>query len=120
VIAGTALVLALAAVLALALGTVLRRSAAAITIVIVAIVLPYILSVASVLPVGVSDWLLRLTPAAAFAIQQGAPQYPHVAATYSPSNGYFPLAPWVGLAVLAAYAALALGLAAVFLRRRDA
>ena len=120
VIAGTALLLALAAVLALALGTVLRRSAAAITIVIVAIVLPYILSVASVLPVGVSDWLLRLTPAAAFAIQQGAPQYPQVFATYSPSTGYFPLAPWAGLAVLAAYAALALGLAAVLLRRRDA
>jgi ABC-type transport system involved in multi-copper enzyme maturation permease subunit len=120
VIAGTALLLALAAVLALALGTVLRRSAAAITIVIVAIVLPYILSVASVLPVGVSDWLLRLTPAAAFAIQQGAPQYPQVDSVYSPMTGYFPLAPWAGLAVLAAYAALALGLAAVLLRRRDA
>jgi ABC-type transport system involved in multi-copper enzyme maturation permease subunit len=120
VIAGTALLLALAAVLALALGTVLRRSAAAITIVIVAIVLPYILSVAAVLPVGVSDWLLRLTPAAAFAIQQGAPQYPQVDSLYSPQAGYFPLAPWAGLAVLAAYAALALGLAAVVLRRRDA
>ncbi len=120
VIAGTALLLALAAVLALALGTVLRRSAAAITIVIVAIVLPYILSVASVLPVGVSDWLLRLTPAAAFAIQQGSPQYPQVYSLYSPNSGYFPLAPWAGLAVLAAYAALALGLATVVLRRRDA
>ncbi|HEY4463470.1 MAG TPA: ABC transporter permease subunit [Streptosporangiaceae bacterium] len=120
VITGTALLLALAAVLALALGTVLRRSAAAITIVIVAIVLPYILGVASVLPVGVSDWLLRLTPAAAFAIQQGAPQYPQVFTVYSPASGYFPLAPWAGLAVLAAYAAVALGLAAVVLRRRDA
>jgi len=120
VIAGTAALLAVAAVLALALGTVLRRSAAAVTIVIVAIVLPYILAVASVLPVSVSDWLLRVTPAAAFAIQQAAPQYPQVTALYSPGSGYFPLAPWAGLAVLCGWAALALGLAVVLLRRRDA
>jgi ABC-type transport system involved in multi-copper enzyme maturation permease subunit len=120
VIAGTAALLAVAAVLALALGTVLRRSAAAVTIVIVAIVLPYILSVASVLPVSVSDWLLRITPAAAFAIQQAAPQYPQVTALYSPGSGYFPLAPWAGLAVLCGWAALALTLAVVLLRRRDA
>ena len=119
-ITGTAVMLAVAAVLALALGTVLRRSAAAVTIVIVAIVLPYILSVASVLPLGVSDWLLRLTPAAAFAVQQAAPQYPQVTALYSPGSGYFPLAPWAGLAVLCGYAAVALGLAVVLLRRRDA
>jgi ABC-type transport system involved in multi-copper enzyme maturation permease subunit len=120
VIAGTAALLAVVAVLALALGTVLRRSAAAVTIVIVAIVLPYILSVASVLPVSVSDWLLRITPAAAFAIQQAAPQYPQVTALYSPGSGYFPLTPWAGLAVLCGWAALALGLAVVLLRRRDA
>jgi ABC-type transport system involved in multi-copper enzyme maturation permease subunit len=120
VVVGTALLIALAAVLALALGTMLRRSAAAVTLVIVAIILPYILGVASILPVSASDWLLRITPAAAFAIQQAAPQYPQVAALYSPSSGYFPLAPWVGLAVLCAYAALALGLAVVLLRRRDA
>jgi ABC-type transport system involved in multi-copper enzyme maturation permease subunit len=119
-VAGTAALLAVAAVLALALGTILRRSAAAVTIVIVAIVLPYILAVASVLPVSVSDWLLRITPAAAFAIQQAAPQYPQVTALYSPGSGYFPLAPWAGLAVLCGWAALALGLAVVLLRRRDA
>jgi ABC-type transport system involved in multi-copper enzyme maturation permease subunit len=120
VIVGTAALLAVAAILALALGAVLRRSVAAITIVIVAIVLPYILSVASILPVGVLDWLLRLTPAAAFAVQQAAPQYPQVTALYSPGTGYFPLAPWAGFAVLCAWAALALGLAVVLLRRRDA
>jgi ABC-type transport system involved in multi-copper enzyme maturation permease subunit len=119
IIVGTALLIALAAVLALALGTMLRRSAAAVTLVIVAIVLPYILGVASALPVSASDWLLRITPAAAFAIQQATPQYPQVTALYSPSSGYFPLAPWAGLAVLCAYAALALGLAVVLLRRRD-
>jgi ABC-type transport system involved in multi-copper enzyme maturation permease subunit len=119
-VTGTAALLAVAAVLALALGTVLRRSAVAVTIVIVAIVLPYILGVASVLPVSVADWLLRITPAAAFAIQQAAPQYPQVIALYSPGSGYFPLAPWAGLAVLCGYAALALVLALYLLRRRDA
>ena len=120
IIAGTAALTAVAAVLALALGTVLRRSAAAVALVIVAIVLPYILGVASILPVGAADWLLRITPAAAFAIQQAMPQYPQVTALYSPSSGYYPLAPWAGFAVLCAYAALALGLAVVLIRRRDA
>jgi ABC-type transport system involved in multi-copper enzyme maturation permease subunit len=120
VVAGTAALLAVAAVLALAVGTLLRRSAGAVTAVIVAIVLPYILAVASVLPAGASQWLLRLTPAAAFAIQQSMPEYPQVTASYTPADGYFPLAPWAGFAVLCGYAALALGLAAFVLRRRDA
>ena len=97
VVAGTAALLAVSAVLALALGTILRRSAATVTVVIVAIVLPYILGVASVLPAGAADWLLRLSPAAAFAIQQSLPQYPQVTALYTPASGYFPLSPWAGL-----------------------
>jgi ABC-type transport system involved in multi-copper enzyme maturation permease subunit len=96
---------------------VLRRSAGAVTAVIAAIVLAV---VAPVLPAGPADWLLRVTPAAAFAIQQSMPQYPQVTAGYTPTAGYFPLAPWAGFAVLCAWAALALGLAAVLLRRRDA
>ncbi len=120
VVAGTAALLAVTAVLALALGTLLRRSAAAVTIVIAAIVLPYILAVGSILPVSVTDWLLRVTPAAAFAVQQAAPRYPQVTALYTPGSSYFPLTPWAGLTVLCGYAALALGLALVLLRRRDA
>jgi ABC-type transport system involved in multi-copper enzyme maturation permease subunit len=120
VIAGTAALLAAAAVLALAAGAVLRRSAAAVTAVIVAIVLPFLLAVTNVLPPGATDWLLRLTPAAAFAIQQTLPQYPQVNFAYTPTMGYYPLAPWAGLAVLCGYAALALTLATFLLRRRDA
>jgi ABC-type transport system involved in multi-copper enzyme maturation permease subunit len=120
VIVGSAALVALAAVLALAVGTVLRHSAGAVTAAIVVIVLPYILSTASILPAGPSQWLLRLTPAAAFAIEQSAPQYPQVSAVYTPSHGYFPLAPWAGLAVLCGYAALTLGIAVFLLRRRDA
>ncbi len=120
VIAGTAALLAVAAVLALAVGTMLRRSAAAIAVVIVAIVLPYILGVAAVLPLAPAEWLLRLTPAAAFAIQQAVPQYAQVSDLYTPNAGYFPLAPWAGFAVLCGYTALALAGALVLLRRRDA
>jgi hypothetical protein len=81
ILAGTALLLAVTAVLALALGTVLRRGAATVTAVIAAIVLPYFFAVPlAVLPVGVADWLLRLTPAAGFAIQQPYPAYPQVTA----------------------------------------
>jgi ABC-type transport system involved in multi-copper enzyme maturation permease subunit len=39
---------------------------------------------------------------------------------YTPQAGYYPLAPWAGFAVLCGYTALALGLAAFLLRRRDA
>jgi ABC-type transport system involved in multi-copper enzyme maturation permease subunit len=120
VIVGTAGIFALVAVLALAVGVLLRRSAATVTLVIVGIVLTYILSVAAVLPAGVAEWLTRLTPAAAFAVQQTMIAYPQVTASYTPGNGYFPLSPWAGFAVLCAYAAVALGLAARQLRRRDA
>jgi ABC-type transport system involved in multi-copper enzyme maturation permease subunit len=120
VIAGTAGILAVAAVLTLALGTMLRRSAAVVTAIIVAVILPYFLAVTSAVPTAAAQWLLRITPAAAFAVQQTSPQYPHVDGAYTPSNGYFPLAPWAGFAVLCGYAALALGLAIHRLRRRDA
>ena len=119
-IVGTAALLAMAAVAALALGAVLRRGAGAVTAVIVAIVLPYILATASLLPAGAAQWLLRLTPAAAFAVQQSLIQYPQVSGEYTPANGYYPLTPWAGFAVLCAYTAIALAVATVLLRRRDA
>jgi hypothetical protein len=120
VVAGTGALLAVTAVMAVAIGTVLRRAAAAVTAVLLAIVLPYILATASPLPVDGSDWLLRVTPAAAFAVQQSQTQYPQVMAAYTPLAGYYPLAPLAGFAVLCAYAALALAVAALLLRRRDA
>jgi len=120
IVVGTAALLAVAAVLALGLGAIVRRSAAAVAAIIVVIVVPYILAVPHVLSVGTAQWLLRITPAAGFAIQQSIPQYPQVSNDYTPSNGYYPLAPWAGFAVLCCYAAVALGLAIVLLRRRDA
>jgi ABC-type transport system involved in multi-copper enzyme maturation permease subunit len=85
----------------------------------VVIVLPYILGVSGVLPASPSEWILRVTPAAGFAIEQSVPQYHQVDGHYGPPD-YFPLGPWSGLAVLCVYAAVALGAAAWLLRRRDA
>jgi len=118
VIVGTAGFLAVAAVIALALGVILRRSAGAITAVVVGIVLPYLFFPG--LPAGAAEWLLRVTPAAALSVQQTLPVYRQVANSYIPVNGYYPLAPWAGFAVLCAYAAVTLTVAVVLLRRRDA
>ena len=120
ILAGTAALIAVAAVFTLAVATIVRRSAAAILIVIVTIVIPFVLSAPPGVPVGFTGWLLRVTPAAAFALQQPMPQYYQVQANYIPSSGYFPLAPWAGFAVLCGWTALALVLAAYLLRRRDA
>jgi ABC-type transport system involved in multi-copper enzyme maturation permease subunit/regulation of enolase protein 1 (concanavalin A-like superfamily) len=119
-VVGTAALIAVVAALALAVGAMMRRSAAAVTTVVVAIVLPYLLAVASILPAGTGDWLLRLTPAAGFAVQQAATAYPQVDALYTPNGGYYPLAPWAGFAVLCGFAALAMTGAVILLRRRDA
>jgi hypothetical protein len=83
-------------------------------------VLPYLLALTPVLPPSTARWLTEVTPAAALAVQQTLIRYPQVDSVYTPANGYFPLPPWAGLAVLAGYAAVALALAAVLLRRRDA
>ena len=121
VVAGTAALLAVAAVLALALGAALRRSAVAVTAAIAVIVLPYFFAEPlALLPAGAADWLLRVTPAAGFAIQQPYPAYPQVNFGYTPGNGYYPLAPWAGFAVLCAWTAAALGLATYRLCRSDA
>jgi hypothetical protein len=119
IVVGTALLFALSAVLALAVGVVLRRGAGAAALVVVLVVLPYLLAMAAAVPLGASLWLLRVTPAAAFAVQQSLPAYDHVAGDYTPPGGYFPLPPFAGLGVLCAWVAAALVLAAVLLRRRD-
>ncbi|OLF16654.1 DUF1349 domain-containing protein [Actinophytocola xanthii] len=117
---GTGLLFAVAAVLAVALGMFLRRGALTVTAVVVGVVLPYLLAVASVLPTGPAEVLVTVTPAAAFAIQQSVEEYPQVAASYTPADGYFPLSPTGGLVVLCGYAAVAVVLAAIATRRRDA
>ncbi|MCF6472763.1 DUF1349 domain-containing protein [Nonomuraea sp. MG754425] len=120
VVAGVAAVLALTAVLALALGVLLRRSVAAVLTTVLVVLVPHMLATTSVLPEAAGQWLLRLTPAAGFAVRQSIPEYPHVLWHYTPIAGFYPLPPWGGLAVLAGYTVLALGLAIHRLRGRDA
>jgi hypothetical protein len=106
-IVGIAAVLALCAVLVHALGARVRRGWAAILIGLSLIALPYAVTALPLLPDPVSEWLLRLTPAAAFAVQQTGVEYPQVIAHYAPSAGYYPLPWWAGLLVLCAYTAIA-------------
>ena len=125
VVVGTAALLAVAAVLALAIGTIVRRSAQAVAIVIVVIVVPHLLASNLLQGQGQSSgggggWELQITPAAALSVQQAVPQFHQLIAIYSPSNGYYPLAPWAGLAVECLWAAAALAMAYYLLRRRDA
>ncbi|ROO89822.1 hypothetical protein EDD29_7531 [Actinocorallia herbida] len=117
VVVGCAMVCAAAAVLAGCLAVLLgggwRGAAAGAAL----LPLPYALATTGVLPAGAASWLLRVTPAAGMAAQQSLPPYPQVTALYSPANGYLPLAPWAGLAVLLAFTGLALGLALRAARR---
>ncbi|MFI9552962.1 hypothetical protein [Nonomuraea endophytica] len=113
VIVGTGLLYAAVAVLSLGIGALSKRAAVGIVATVAVVFLPYAPALA-----GLGDWPLALTPAAGFAIQQSAREYAHVEGFYIALTGYFPLAPWAGFAVLCAYAALGLGLAAVMERRR--
>ncbi|MBU2664572.1 DUF1349 domain-containing protein [Actinoplanes bogorensis] len=116
---GTAALLAATAVCAYALGALLRRGLLAIVLAVALTVVPYLLATASVLPVAAGEWLLRLTPAAGFAVQQAFPAYEQVFHPYTPADGYFPLAPAAGLAVTCLWAAGLLTLATVRLNRAD-
>src|SRR5262249_25587947 len=78
------------------------RSGGAMAAVVVLVVVPLILAV--VLPQGPGLWVLRLTPAAGFGVQQAIPQYSQVVNICEPHNGCFPLAPWTGFAVSCAWA----------------
>ena len=102
---GTALVMAIVAVLSLGVGTLVRRTAAAVTVVIALVVLPRIIG--AFLPVGAELWINRITPLAGLSIQQTRDRFDYA------------LGPWQGLAVLCAWAAAALALAWWSLRRRD-
>jgi hypothetical protein len=132
-VVGTAALLAVAAVLSLAIGTIRRRSAPAVAAVIVLIFVPYLLAVfpplqpgpggalGGGLPLGARDLLLRITPAAGFSVQQAVPQFQQVTGVlYTPNWGYYPLAPWAGFAVECGWAVAGLTLAFYLLRRRDA
>ena len=105
-VVGTAVFLALLALLSLAVGAVLRSTVLAVVIVVaLVVVLPIVALTTSV---GASNWVNRATPNAGLAVQQTIEQ-PDVV-----------IGPWAGLGVLAAYAAVGLAIAGWRLRSRDA
>jgi hypothetical protein len=108
---GLAVVIALCAVLTYGLGVWLRRAWVANLVSLSLIALPYAVTAVPLLPDTVAEWLLRITPAAAFAVQQTAVEFPQVTAHYAPSAGYFPLPWWAGLALLCAYTAVVVRMA---------
>jgi ABC-type transport system involved in multi-copper enzyme maturation permease subunit len=112
-VVGAAVFLALVAVLSLGVGAILRRSAGAIAVVVVALI-PLTILVGG-LPLTAAQWVMRTTPAAGLAILQTI-EVDHDA-TVEPWGMAPPLA---GLGVLAAYAAAALAVAVWLVRRRDA
>ncbi|XVU28408.1 hypothetical protein ACQPZJ_15590 [Actinoplanes sp. CA-054009] len=117
---GTALLLSLAALLAYGLGSLLRRAVPAVVAATALLLAPPILALTSALPPEVGVWLLRLTPGAAFAIQQSIPAYPQASRPQTVLDGYYPLPPWAGLGVLALYAIAAVTVAAWRLHREYA
>jgi ABC-2 type transport system permease protein len=107
-VAGSAVYLALLAVFALSMGTIVRNTAGAITIVLAVVLAPVI--AIGFLPEHVAEWFEKYSlMGAGLSIQQTVER---------PDN--IPLGPWGGLAVVTAYAVVALLVAVVSIARRDA
>jgi ABC-type transport system involved in multi-copper enzyme maturation permease subunit len=115
---GSALLVALAAVAVLGLAMIVRRASGTVVAGIALFVVPVVLG--SAITGSVGEWIYRLTPAAGFSVLDSVPSSPLVSYPYTVQNGYYPLGAWVSLIVPCCYAALALGAAAMVLRRRDA
>jgi ABC-type transport system involved in multi-copper enzyme maturation permease subunit len=103
---GIGLYLGLLSIFAVALGTIIRRSAGAIAALVgLILILPALLLT---LPASLQDTVVRFLPGNAGQ------------AIFTTGQDTSTLSPWAGLAVFALYAAAALTLALVILRRRDA
>jgi hypothetical protein len=108
----TALFMTGVTLVALALGVLVRRSAAAITIAIVLVVLPLVVGVA--LPGNSPRWLMYTTLAGGLATLRAKPPSETLAEPWAL------IGPGVGITVVLGYAVLGLSLAWWRLRRRDA
>ena len=106
-VVGSALFLAALALLSLGVGAIIRHSAATISTLLALMFVPLI--AAPVLPEHIRELVQRATPGAGFAVQQTVAR-----------DDALPIAPWAGLAVTFAWAAAALLVALLLIRRRDA
>jgi ABC-2 type transport system permease protein len=103
---GIGLYLGLLSIFAVALGTIIRRSAGAIAALVgLILILPALLLT---LPASLQDTVVKFLPGNAGQ------------AIFTTGQDTSTLSPWAGLAVFALYAAAALALALAILRRRDA
>ena len=103
---GIGLYLGLLGIFAVALGTIIRRSAGAIAALVgLILIMPALLLT---LPASIQDTVVKFLPGNAGQ------------AIFTTGNDTSTLSPWAGLAVFALYAAAALTVALVLLRRRDA
>ncbi|WP_225846605.1 hypothetical protein [Streptomyces sp. HPF1205] len=107
---GTLLYLLLVTLLGTGLAAVVRHQAAAAGTVTGLLYGPYALTLAVPMSGRVLHDVQKVSPMTAGLAVQATP----------PGTGTAPLGPWTGLAVLAAYAAVALAAGWVLLRRRDA
>jgi ABC-type transport system involved in multi-copper enzyme maturation permease subunit len=125
IILGTGAVVGLAAVAVLAVGAIVRATAGAVITGILLFVMPVVLEVpviqgGSATAPAYLEWLARISPAAGVAALGAMPRSAAVSYSYTLGNGYFPLSPGAGLAVLAAWALVLLLIAVLLVRRRDA
>jgi ABC-type transport system involved in multi-copper enzyme maturation permease subunit len=108
----TAAFMAGVAVVGLGIGMLLRHSAAAITITVLLVLAPLIVGI--ILPGASPKWLMYTTPAGGMATQRARPP------TITLAEPWALIGPWAGIGAVAAWVALALGLAWWQLRKRDA
>ena len=105
-IIGVGLYLGLLAVLAVALGTIVRRTAGAIAALVgLILILPALLLT---LPASIQDTVVKFLPGNAGQ------------AIFTTTKDSSTLSPWVGLAIFALYVAAAAAISVVLVRRRDA
>lgn len=100
------------ALVGLAIGMLLRRSAAAITLTVVLVVVPLI--VGMILPGNSPKWLMYTTLAGGLATQRAKPP------TITLAEPWALIGPWAGISVVAGWAVVTLALAWWRLRTRDA
>lgn len=108
----TAAFMAGVAVVGLGIGILVRQSAAAITMTVLLVLLPLI--VGMILPNNSPKWLMYTTLAGGMATQRAKPP------TITLAEPWAMIGPWAGIAVVASWVAVALGLAWWQLRKRDA
>lgn len=104
-VCGTAVFLALVALLGLGVGAIVRHTAGAVALVLGLLLLPVV--AAAILSPKVGDTIIETTPVAGLAIERSG-------------GGDFPIGPWPGLAVMCAWALATGAIGLVLVARRDA